>query len=831
MSRLSPAVALSIVCLFASPAVAQWANFVDETAFRVNTNLDPNSGPSVVETNPDEKDYAWGDIDKDGDIDLIAVYKSLGTTAGRRRNVLLMNEGGVLVDRTTQYASNESGTIGVAGSSGFLDETNDRDVILADVNGDTWPDIITATTLSGDQPKFISHPRIYINRKDDPPGSGIWQGFVYDDVDRVPTMPAEPRFCSVSAGDLDGDVDIDLYFGDYQQGGARPIDLNNRLWINDGNGYFTDESTTRMTEDQRDVSFAMATAIVDMNKDGTLDVVIDDALSAPTAVSIVYNDPNNIGFFQAMPRDFVYNASPYHIAVGDLNNDTWMDIVITDDGNDRYILNTGVLDANGFATFGSSQLLQGSSPSQFGGNNLIADLDGDGFGDVLVGNVDVDLPSCNEPSKIYHNLGNVPDVTLIEQGTIGIAPADLLGVHDWAVFDIDGDLNLDIVIGTCTGTKVYGNLPLEGVRFEYPFGIPLFVQPDTPTTITIRVVATGETPLMPNSGTLFYSLDGDPFQSVAMTPMGSARYDADLPGAECATNYKFYVQVLLQNGEPFTDPFDAPASANTSIAAVGTEITLEDGIEGDVSAWTVVNDPSLTSGAWEQAEPIQTIFQGAIAAPGADAEASDDNTFAFVTQNCPPPPDPCSNFAAGTADVDGGPTDLLTPVLNLNGTDAEISYFRWAYSSGADVLTVSITNDANSPTPTWVNVENVAHTSNGQTTAWEGHSFRVSDFVAPTSTVQVRFRANDVDTGSVVEAGVDLFRVEKFLCSLVPTCACPGDVSDNGGVDGADMQGFIDCMFGGGANCICADIDPGLGLDTADIAAFVTAILSGPACQ
>ena len=50
---------------FATIASAQWVTFVDETGARIVS--DPSLGASDI----DEKDYAWGDLDQDGDIDLV----------------------------------------------------------------------------------------------------------------------------------------------------------------------------------------------------------------------------------------------------------------------------------------------------------------------------------------------------------------------------------------------------------------------------------------------------------------------------------------------------------------------------------------------------------------------------------------------------------------------------------------------------------------------------------------------------------------------------------------------------------------------------------------
>jgi hypothetical protein len=500
---LGPVPLLLLVALTVPAARAQWVEFIDESDLRISA--DPALGRSDVE----EKDYAWGDVDRDGDTDLVVVRKEEFTSPGKRTNVLFINEGGVLVDRTADFATDSS----VSGDSGFLTPTNDRDVILHDLDLDGWLDVVTAVTISDGDPKAIGHPRIYMNRGCSIGGTAAsacttanWLGVRYDEP-RIPTMESHsgnsdhnPRFCSVSAGDVTGDGYPDLYFGDYDSSGSggssQPpgADFNDKLLINQGAanpGFFTDVTPdparfagTVPTVDQSfEVSaFGAANAIRDMNDDALEDIVKQTSLSAPTYVGVAYNDTTGAqGFFDTY--DVVNQLSPYFVSVGDLNNDDWLDMVITDDGADRYLLNQGDGGVPTFLSFVFSFSHSGvggaASDDGFGGNSVIRDLDRDGWNDVLIADVDVDIGPC-PPSRrmhIYKNLGGEPGSSVILQeqtsGTgcqtffgnpdtcmvTGISADKLVGVHDVGVFDLDGDDWDDLVVGRCFSTEVYLNAP------------------------------------------------------------------------------------------------------------------------------------------------------------------------------------------------------------------------------------------------------------------------------------------------------------------------------------------------------------------------------------
>ena len=197
-----------------------------------------------------------------------------------------MNRGGVLTDETALYAV----TTDIPGDNGFPTPTNDRDVAVGDRRGRLARLRDRHHVLLG-RP-MISHPRIYMNLGE---VGGVWQGFVHQEA-RIPDWGTYPNMCGVAVGDVTGDGFPDIYFSHYEQ--QAQVDLNDRLLINDGTGFFTDESSARMTPEMRGSSFGTSAVIDDMNGDGVQDVisVSGSGQMATTRSSIAYNNPNNEGF-------------------------------------------------------------------------------------------------------------------------------------------------------------------------------------------------------------------------------------------------------------------------------------------------------------------------------------------------------------------------------------------------------------------------------------------------------------------------------------------------------------------------------------------------------
>jgi len=220
------------------------------------------------------------------------------------------------------------------------------------------------------------------------------------------------------------------------------------------------------------------------------------------------------------------------------------------------------------------------------------------------------------------------------------------------------------------------------------------------------------------------------------------------------------------------------------------------------SGWTggVAGD-TATSGQWVRVDPVGTTAQ-------PENDHSTTGTFCWVTGQG------VVGGADGAADVDGGITTLLSPVFDMSQMDEPtIEYWFW-YSNNlggapnADSMPVEISNNGGT---SWVMLEDVAVNPG----AWTKRSWRVRSFVTPTANVRVRFVARDLATGSLVEAGVDDFKVINVDC----TASIPGDINGDGVVNAGDLAGLLGSW---GATSGPADINGDGIVDAVDLSILIS---------
>lgn len=333
---------------------------------------------------------------------------------------------------------------------------------------------------------------------------------------------------------------------------------------------------------------------------------------------------------------------------------------------------------------------------------------------------------------------------------------------DWLTLD-DDDNNLG------NGTPHYNEIddgfsrhnmdppPLALLDFNYPNGRPELIDPNGGTTFRVEVAPINGQP-QSGTGRLHYNT-GSGWVDIAMTEVQSNIYDATFPAIDCGEQVAYYVSARTTTNELVTDPGNAPNSTFSTISAISTPIVFEDNFETD-KGWTVQNE-NLADGPWERGVPAGG---GIREDPPSDFDGSGR---CFVTDN-----------ASGNSDVDGGPTRLISPTIDMSAGDAIVRYACWfrSVNGAADRFTVQVSNDNGN---TWVTAEDIGN----QATQWVVREFRVSDFITPTSTMKLRFNAVDNPNDSVVEAGIDAIEVLAIDCgggsnyTLDVTGTCPGTVT------------------------------------------------------
>ena len=298
------------------------------------------------------------------------------------------------------------------------------------------------------------------------------------------------------------------------------------------------------------------------------------------------------------------------------------------------------------------------------------------------------------------------------------------------------------------------------IAFEFPDGIPDLIAPGGGTTVRVIVYGvTGEPE--PESGILHLD-DGSGWEEIPMTVIEPNVYDAIFAGGDCQDSVSFYFSAESTEGEAIFWPMGAPDEFFTAVFAYDLVILMEDDFETNLG-WTVEN--SCSDGQWERGEPVGGGVRGD---PPTDYDGSGQ---CYLTDN-----------EYGNSDVDDGYTWLISPTIDLSDYEnARVDYALWYTNNYGDdpnndlfKVYVSDDNGAN-----WDLADTIGpETSSG----WKEMSFMVGDFVTPNSQVKVRFEASDLNAGSVVEAGIDAFKVIIFDCEPPsgPNLVCEGDLSWNG---------------------------------------------------
>lgn len=412
----------------------------------------------------DEKSYSTGqtgnilmDFDSDGDLDLILNQFDWPPPQDPQAVLAYRNDGKGNFTKATREVFADFPLV----------TTNIGDWTVQDFNGDGRDDLLLADGGQDHDPFPGGQSLILIQNEN---------GQLIDETQaRLPQQMAFTH--SAATGDIDQDGDIDIYMGNIWSSAQ----IGPRFYINDGNGFFSEDTARIPEEITRLERKFTASLLLDVDLDGDLDLVLGGHDNAGKRDVILMND--GAGMFSYAPDE---NMPPrlggpgfdtVAIETADFNKDGWSDLVMSTHLGYQFDANLQLLINNGDGTFKDEtfRIEQDWSvyrnPDCIGENAgwlvkpYIVDANNDAWPDILVQGDRClqDLLFLSDNGERFAVTENYSEFTIDN------------GMPPWALVpgDIDNDGNLDVVLlYTSMMQQVYLRIPSEEATISSPAGEP-----------------------------------------------------------------------------------------------------------------------------------------------------------------------------------------------------------------------------------------------------------------------------------------------------------------------------------------------------------------------
>jgi len=359
---------------------------------------------------------AWGDYDNDGWIDLYVTDP---------------------IGKNTLYHNNGDGTFNLSELTGQVALTNtySQGAVFADYDNDGWKDLLVVNW---------GQNHLFHNK----------QGKGFTDVAFPAGIIDDRNSKSASWGDYDDDGFLDLYIANwscYPNCGHPSDGEPDRLYHNNGDGTFT-EVTDYLRGGVTGAGFIAS--FTDYDNDGDLDIyLVNDEFINETGNKLWRNDgPGCDGWcFTQVSKEANANSKVFGmgLAIGDYNNDGYMDFYYSNIGPMELLQNQGDGTFNEVAKQAGVNI-----PNGIGWGSVFLDYNNDGWRDLYVSIADTTDHKDIGANKLFHNNGDgtFTSITCNNEATdvrmsIGVAYAD---------YDHDGWV--DLVVGNLDeGYRLYKN--------------------------------------------------------------------------------------------------------------------------------------------------------------------------------------------------------------------------------------------------------------------------------------------------------------------------------------------------------------------------------------
>ncbi|MFT4974163.1 MAG: hypothetical protein ACI8S6_000045 [Myxococcota bacterium] len=145
-----------------------------------------------------------------------------------------------------------------------------------------------------------------------------------------------------SPGDIDGDGDVDLfwsYHGTLNEERVPELGAANRLLLNDGDGFFREDSA--QLSDAARLAYTFLASWLDVDADGDLDLYQNNDYGAYALPNVLLSNDGDGNLSTAAPAGVQLAINGMGTGIGDANDDGLPDLLVTDWGSVHLLLSDG----------------------------------------------------------------------------------------------------------------------------------------------------------------------------------------------------------------------------------------------------------------------------------------------------------------------------------------------------------------------------------------------------------------------------------------------------------------------------------------------------------
>ncbi len=290
--------------------------------------------------------------------------------------------------------------------------------------------------------------------------------------------------------------------------------------------------------------------------------------------------------------------------------------------------------------------------------------------------------------------------------------------------------------GALWGNPDLGMAFSASLSIRFPDGLPEYLPPGVPDTITVQIKESGEA-YIPGTGSLHYRDDGGSYLPSSLASLGGDMYQAILPAANCSDTPEYYFSAEGESSGVVYSPADAPTTVYAP--AVGEFVAfMENNFDSD-PGWT-------TAGQWAFGQP--TGGGGEYGGPDPTSGHTGNNVYGYNLSGDYP-----NNLSE--THLTSGPVDCT------DKHDVHLSFWRWLGVEQPlyDHAYVRVSNNGTSWVTVWENASEIADA------AWVEMNLDISGVADNQSTVYLRWTMGTTDVGwRYCGWNIDDLRLIAFEC-------------------------------------------------------------------